>query len=332
MSDYVKVNIKLDEPVAPVKYARPDYRQEVYDHIPGSVLRGAIAAVWRQKGIDPTSEKFLDVFEGEGSFGPLHSSQSLPIPISVHLHKHVPLEDCTLSWDAADPEEVHPERCSHCGSEYEASKGQAHGSVSITSRTMTRLDTNGVAEDGYLFSQQELDAGLQLEGWLYGPAVGALTDDAVRVKELLLGSRRGVRGAATISFERGTRATAVQASGNEVILRLASPGLFVDEFGMPTEIPDLEEIRSVLGMKEITLVDYWSRWTDAGGWHAASGLPKPTERAVAAGSTYRLRFEAAVPKPAREELAARGVGLRRREGFGALYKYNPESFRTMGAR
>lgn len=55
-----------------------------------------------------------------------------------------------------------------------------------------------------------------------------------------------------------------------------------------------------------------------GGWHAVSGLPKPEERAVAAGSTYAALTKGSLSEDAARRLLLRGVGLRRHEGFGAL--------------
>lgn len=63
----------------------------------------------------------------------------------------------------------------------------------------------------------------------------------------------------------------------------------------------------------------WTRWCEIEGWHAASGLPKPVERAVQPGSTYLIRCAERADEQARKRLMARGIGLRRREGFGALY-------------
>ena len=59
-------------------------------------------------------------------------------------------------------------------------------------------------------------------------------------------------------------------------------------------------------------------WVQAGGWHATSGLPKPQELAVTAGSAYIIPPERFVGDSALATLAARGLELRRHEGFGDL--------------
>ncbi|MGW0359282.1 hypothetical protein ACWDXV_34265 [Nocardia nova] len=69
----------------------------------------------------------------------------------------------------------------------------------------------------------------------------------------------------------------------------------------------------------------WARWTNSGGWHAASGLPKPVERTV---SAYLIRAESAVAEHNLRLLRIRGINARRREGFGALYA-TPSSLRPL---
>ena len=135
-----------------------------------------------------------------------------------------------------------------------------------------------------------------------------------------MGSRRSVRGAATLKLHEDVAAEPVQTARGHVVLRLASPGIFVDAYGLPHHEPDTAELADLLGVDTVTVTNSWIRWTDVGGWHTASGLPKPTDRAVAAGCTYLLRCTPRLPTDqALRILATRGVGLRRREGYGALY-------------
>ena len=54
------------------------------------------------------------------------------------------------------------------------------------------------------------------------------------------------------------------------------------------------------------------------GWHAASGLPKHQELTVSAGSTFQIHPERVVDDSALRDLAVRGLGLRRHEGYGDL--------------
>ncbi|MBE9375295.1 hypothetical protein IQ251_12655 [Saccharopolyspora sp. HNM0983] len=321
MTEYARLVVTLDEPVAAGRNLRSDFRRDIHDHVPGSVLRGALAAAWIQwLGVDITrTREFGEIFDGQGSFGPLHSVASYPVPLSVFVHKYGHTDKCRkLWWDAALDETAAGDMCEKCKYPLVASKGQPAGPVAMHSRTMSALRTDGVAKDGNLFSETALTGGMRLSGWLHGDALRALESADVPLDTLYLGSRRSLRGSATVEVDRTAVPDPVEAVGNDVILRLAAPGIFVDEFGMPRATPDLDELSEVLGVQVID-VRPWIRWTEAGGWHAASGLPKPTERAVAPGSTFRVQCAEPPAEAARRSLTARGVGLRRREGFGALH-------------
>ena len=102
-----------------------------------------------------------------------------------------------------------------------------------------------------------------------------------------------------------------------LVLRLRSPGIFTDPQGRPSRDPDPSELTEVLGTPA-RVVRRWTRWQQAGGWHIASGLPKPSELAVAAGSTYLISAERTVADPVLAQLGQRSLGLRRHEGFGDL--------------
>ncbi|MFB9733445.1 type III-B CRISPR module-associated Cmr3 family protein [Ornithinimicrobium kibberense] len=126
---------------------------------------------------------------------------------------------------------------------------------------------------------------------------------------------------ATIELTAGPAPTLerVPGSDRQAILRLASPGVFVDQFGRPAPVPDTAELEDLL-QAEVRLTNPWSdpRWDVHGGWHAASGLPKPEERVVAAGTTYLVRTAQPLTDTALQTLAMQGLGLRRHEGYGAL--------------
>ncbi|SFE27412.1 CRISPR-associated protein Csx10 [Actinopolyspora alba] len=326
MTQHALVTVRLEEPMVAGKNPRADSRQDSHNHVPGSVLRGALAAVWlREHGTEAnTSPEFERVFEGEGSFGPLHYASSKPVPLSMLTHKYEPANTCKqLWWDQARGEKASHCPNDRCGSQLEESKGQPYGKVPSVDRTMVALSTDGVALDGSLYSQRAVQDGLLLRGWVYGDAVRALYPEGTAIESLLLGSRRSLRGEATVEVDTEAVPEPVELYGEEVVLRLAAPGAFVDEFGMPSATPDPDELSEQLGVSEVEIIDSWSRWEEAGGWHAASGLPKPVERVVSAGSTYRVRCAEPPTETARRRLMTRGIGLRRREGFGALYRCEP---------
>lgn len=323
MSEYARITVTLTQPVAAGRNARADFRQETHNHVPGSVLRGALAAAWiRRRGRGITrSPEFVETFEGTGSFGPLHSEGSLPVPLSVKKHKYASSAGCGSEWDAAYGEKA--TTCEACGDPLVFSKGQPRGRVPLEHRTMVALSPEGVALDGQLFSQSTLKEETNLSGWLHGPATHAVFCDGEPIRTLSLGSRRSLRGSVTVHVDTEATPAPIECVGEDIILRLASPAVFCDDFGFPMDRPDLVELSEVLGVAALEVTDAWTRWGEVGGWHAASGLPKPVERAVAAGSTYRVHFAEAPSLESRRALATRGIGLRRREGFGALYVAPP---------
>ena len=62
MSEYVRITVTLTQPVAVGRNVRADSRQDTHNHVPGSVLRGALAAAWiHRRGREVTrSSEFLE--------------------------------------------------------------------------------------------------------------------------------------------------------------------------------------------------------------------------------------------------------------------------------
>lgn len=322
MSAAAKVTVTLQQPVHAGTGPLPDYRNPTHDHIPGSVLRGACAAAWiRTLGApEPGTahrQAFTEVFESDGVYGPLHRAGGFPVPISVLVHKYQAEPGCRrLWWDrslGADATE-----CPDCGQGLEAAKGEPHERPNRLRRTRAALTTEGVAEDEQLYRKDSLPRHQVFTGWVSGSAVQAFEIGGERLQRLWLGGGRTTGGLAHVVIDPDAEPEALESDGTAVVLRLASPAIFVDDTGLPAEVPSTAELRSALGVDEVAVVGYWTRWGEAAGWHAAAGLAKPTERVVAAGSTYRVQCDRAPAPEALHALRVRGLGLRRREGFGAL--------------
>jgi CRISPR-associated protein Csx10 len=322
----VLVTATLEQPAALGRGAQADNRQLTFDHVPGSVLRGAYAAAWiRRHGPIADDQDFADIFEGVGAFGPLHCPQSLPLPLSIWRHKY-PTQCTKKRWDRAFGENA--TECPECGIKLEQSKGTPMGAAALSRRLRSALDSEGTTIDQQLFEVSTLTAGTRLSGWVSGPAVRALRHGDQVVPRLKLGGGRSTHGGAIITIDPDATPDPVEVRGNGVILRLAAPGVFVDDFGLPSDQPgktELGELGALLGCdkkdkEKVKITGKWTRWTEIGGWHLASGLPKPRERAVAAGSTYLVTCPAPPDPAGLAGLLTQGVGLRRREGFGALYR------------
>lgn len=327
----VRVTVTLDQPVAVGTGPRPDYRSPTFNHIPGAVLRGACAAEWiRWVGApdpgNPHRAQFLDVFEGEGVFGPLYKTGTYPVPLSVYQHKYAPGERCRrLWWDQAvwSPQErgagtAFPQTCPDCAQRLEPSKGKPRAKVRELHRTRAALTADGVAREKQLFRTDALARDQVFTGWVSGPAVDAFVLNGAPVEYLWLGGDRSTGGLARVRVEHDVQPDSLETSGTAVVLRLAAPGIFVDAAGLPMEEPDPAELADALHVGSVRVERSWVRWGEVSGWHAASGLPKPTERCVTAGSTYLIRCDVPPSDAALRWLRLRGVGLRRREGFGAL--------------
>lgn len=118
-----------------------------------------------------------------------------------------------------------------------------------------------------------------------------------------------------------------------MVVRLTSPAIIVDDAGRPTLDP-VPEILRVLGMPlssaEKARSRCWTRPVRAGGWHAASGLPKPAELGMELGSVLVLHFREQPSPESLQHLALEGIGLRRIEGFGSV-QLNPPPWRRARA-
>ncbi|WP_369360192.1 type III-B CRISPR module-associated Cmr3 family protein [Streptomyces sp. cg2] len=309
-------------------------------YIPGSVLRGALAAAWIADYGLPTKvpadkrREFIALFEGDVSYGPLFATGSQVVPLSVLRCKY---RTCaTVVDEAFDKPEGEP-TCA-CGplvpgrGEVEFTKSAARGLV--TQSTHLQIDdARGVAEASLLFTRRALthrDAegaerafhgcitpGSELPdraaGWLAG------------ARRLRLGGRRGTSGAVTYTPRPAIVVPPV--TGRRIALRLTAPAILTDPSGLPLDLADHQSVQAALddelapllgGARVIAVERMWSRRERVGGWHAASRLPKPVELAVSAGSVLVLGFDQPPSPDGLVTLMGRGIGLRRNEGFGAL--------------
>lgn len=297
-------------------------------HIPGAVIRGALAAAWisRHGAPEPGTRgraQFLELFEGGVRYGPLFAGEPVP-SLAVLTHKYPPTPEC----DHVDLDEVeHPDppgQCAQCDSPWKQETSlRRDDSIVVRRRTSVVMTSAGVAQRGGLFFRDRLaerrDDGtpLALEGHLVTDDPSA-AEALAALERVRIGGRRTTHGLAEVTIDLDTAPPPPERTPDgQIVLRLRSPAVFVDEQGRPTAEPKSHHLEPFLGTgAEVTRS--WYRWVHIGGWHAASGLPKPTEVAVAAGSTYLVRPAGPVSDDALRELAAKGLGLRRHEGFGDI--------------
>jgi CRISPR-associated protein Csx10 len=292
-------------------------------YVPGSTLRGALAAAWiREHGepqAHPRRSEFIDLFEGEIRYGLLLQDGTGVVPLTVRRCKYPTEAECS-TWceDAAyAPEAI---ACPHCGGGVESGKGEVSG---VLSRRVLRaaLGDDGRAKDGYLYARYELARERAYQGTISG------THPWLEEKRTIwIGGRTTTSGRAAFHAVSAGHlpVPASRHPDGALVIRLTAPAILVDDAGRPTLDPVPELLRLLeLPREALKKAQRWTRPQRVGGWHAASGLPKPTEIAVAMGSTVVLHL-AETGNLAR--LRREGIGLRRTEGHGSL-ELNPAPWR-----
>lgn len=309
-------------------------------HVPGSVLRGALAHAWiAEFGLPArvSAEKrreFIALFEGEVCYGPLFATGSRVVPLSVLRCKY---RRCSTLFDEAFADTGSELSCT-CGplepgrGEVEFTPASAQGLVTQSTHLQIE-DAHGVAEEGLLFTRRAVahrdtdGAERQFHGRIT-PGTTLPADAAnwlAQRRSLRLGGRLGTSGGVTYTAKAAN--TPPPTTGQRIALRLTAPAILTDSSGLPLDMADLPALRGVLdtelapllGGARVTSVErVWVRRDRVGGWHAASRLPKPVELAVSAGSVLLLGFDQPPTPDGLFTLTGRGIGLRRHEGFGAL--------------
>jgi len=319
----IRVEVRAEQPLHLGSRLDAGWLTDTHRFVPGSVLRGALAAVWLAEHRPPKPDtrgdvEFQRLFEGGVRFGPLYPSDDALRPLSVFGCKYADDDACRGFTHDAAFDGAAPAACPHCGSPVEASKGHVDG-VRVVEHTRAQLDERERAAEGRLYTRRALPAATRLTGLIDGDPGAELawlvhTEYAVR-----FGGRRSTSGLATLSASAEASPTAFTGflpDQRRLVVRLLAPGIFVDELGRPSWLPDIAELSAILGVP-VAFDAVFARPTVVSGWHAASNLPKPRDFAVAAGSVFVLRFDAGLPDHADlHRLWQAGLGLRRAEGNG----------------
>lgn len=278
--------------------------------IPGSVMRGALAAAWAAQG-NQRDEDFKQVFE-RARFSPVipdgvtvigQSEQKMKYPQPETPQSEIRIDEAfTQRLTPADAQAKGYERCA----------GGYLGGRFITQTTTALTPRKNTAATGQLFSRQAIEAGTKFRGHIVLPNA-APTATLLRLDTVFVGGRSSVMGKCAVQLTVASEPNIPRNDNAEVVLRTCSPTILVDAFGAPTT-----DFTAALESYGLAVEDTWARRLDtfsAGGWHIASGLPKPQEISLAPGATAKVR----VPKPA-DLLAAiaGGIGVRRNEGYGWL--------------
>ena len=323
-------------------------RLETY-YIPGSTLRGALAACWiRDHGLPPKLGKeqlkeFLGLLERDVRYGFCLPDETSFDPLSIKRCKYSPEDDCKISFNdsAADgctkQNNTEEKRCKVCGGPLTFSKGGPVDSKgrpeSLQVRHRVSLTANETAADEKLYAVRRVPAGTILNGhietsselareWLEGE------------KRLFVGASKSVDGLVKAKITAaGTRAVEdVRPREDRLLcLQLESPAIFVDDATCPIFDPKaIDWIRQLrLDADPCTPRDFRiscqrsrTRFSEIRGWHAASDLPKPLDFGFNAGSVFLLEISPQLSEERFREIAVRitssAYGCRTTEGFGSV--------------
>lgn len=319
----IRVKVRAEQPLHLGSQLDAGWLTDTHRFVPGSVLRGALAAIWLAEHLPPKPDTtgnvaFQQLFEGGVRFGPLYPGEDALRPLSVFGCKYADDDACRgFTHDAAFAG-VAPATCPFCDSPVEASKGRVDG-AGVVEHTRVQLDERERAADGQLYTRRALPAGTQLTGLIDGDPDAELAWLVQTERSVRFGGRRSTSGLATLSASpeaSPTSFTGFVPDQRRLVIRLLAPGIFVDARGLPSWLPDLDAVSELLGVPAVFDAAF-ARPTVVSGWHAVSNLPKPRDFAVAAGSVFVLRFDAGLPDHAGlQRLWQAGLGLRRAEGNG----------------
>lgn len=302
----VRATIHLDERVSAGRAGEVGFLRRAHEVIPGTVVRGALASAWfTERGTDPADRTFREVFERRALIGQGVPESAVLIPLSARRCKY-PEPECTPGWtDLAVDQHPHAGSLSACGDDEGRGWTQLQPLIRTTRSALAPDET---AANGQLYAREAVAAGTVLTSTVR--LVGLAPEVAEwfrRPRELRLGGQRSHQGLVRWEPDQAPpELPEVPSSGQRLVVRAVSPVVLVDSSGAPSR-----DLGRLVGG---TTVRSWTRPINVEGWHTAAGVAKPADRALAAGSTWVLDD---VPSDGVQRLA-RGVGLRRLEGYGQL--------------
>ena len=234
-SSLLRVTVEATQRLALGTGAEVSYFTGTHPFVPGSVLRGALAAAWIAEHGPPgprnrQTAEFRALFDGAIRYDPLYAAGSVVVPISAKLCKY-PKRDKDCLSQAIDAAFESGSACPACGGPTEQGKGQVLLPAGVTLERITRTSINpdtAKAEDGELYAHGALPAGTVLTGHIQGRHPWLEQQRTLR-----LGGRRTVSGAA--SFRTVTAPpdppARVPPDGSRLVIRLAGPAIFTDAAG-----------------------------------------------------------------------------------------------------
>ncbi len=328
-----------------------------YQHLPGTVVRGALGAAWwthpshaysaasRQQDFETLFGSSLIVHDALPIIDGVDAANQVALlPLSLVRVKYAsdqatkpvsgwhdlaasplvrcPACDAPLPADSGWGRPLDP--CTQCGTVFEGSRGGWSIPADwLTASTRTAL-VNGLAEDEKLFTRLAMPARIRYQGTIdvRGNPPSAAVDWLKESCELSVGGQLSTYG--RVRWTVLEQDAVAPPAGKRIVLRTLSPTILIDEWGAPSL--DLRGALQSVAVKG-RVVRCWQRTTQVSGWHKLAGVPKPVEWALETGSVAVLEDWPA------EALArvAGGLGVRRLEGFGAVELVDPAGLSTFGS-
>ncbi|RIK36681.1 MAG: CRISPR-associated RAMP protein Csx10 [Chloroflexi bacterium] len=324
--------LTLQEPVLATALDGEPNSAVSYDYIPGSMIRGLVAAELARPTVDlATTEREL-LFSGEVRY--LHAypalregERSIPAPRSWRKDK-VDLDNLLIEDHALMNE---------CESDFLNGTRDTAGFVTVDGKQATFVDskrqiTVHTLRDRFagrprrgLGAVYQYDA-LAPGSHFYGAVLVADLSQAKRLRELLPVGEYRIGGARTAGYGlvwlddvqiadpwlEYEPASSSIAAGQQFIVTLLSDAILRDERGATcTDLLPVLQLPVVceVAFKQVTAV---------GGFNRKWGMPLPQEQALQAGSVFVLRATTDIAQQQLQTLIETGVGERRAEGFGRL--------------
>jgi CRISPR-associated protein Csx10 len=211
----------------------------------------------------------------------------------------------------------------------------------------TSVGSSGSARPGFLFSQEELPAGSQFRGYIYGRQneLERLMEQLdIAFQETLTGFI-GRRHSGKCELKLSNAPTLVETphifpwsneSGEWVTLTLSSDSILVDRLLRPvTGLKRRDNLVAFLDFPPQVKVEVKKAFAESrtiSGWSGVGEMFRPDDLALVAGSTFLLHFEDGASQLVRdwaEKLYEEGIGLRRAEGFGRVTFSHPVHVRSV---
>lgn len=328
MTTWLKITALSSQEITVGSGAEKAFLTPSQQYIPGSTLRGALAAAWRAKYGDG-HPAFRGLFDGAVRFGPLIAANSDVESQSVWK--------CKYHSDPSEPKYIDDAfACAHChheaveavcstcgvsrltppimcGRPAERLKGGIAWPRSNTKNTKVVASTaihptRKTALKSSLYAREAHRRRTVFQGHVVGDE--ELLAKLSELTEVTIGGRQSIMGRATLTRERDEDVLPNDMP-DPVVLRTISPTILLDDAGRPS----LDLASALAGLD---VVHVWGGRMASGGtsgWHAASGTPKPEDVALAPGTVIAIRGAG----PDRiADLLRQGLGTRRAEGFGWL--------------